>query len=1460
MNRCLGIGGILLLLLLPLLGKTQERKGLEQQIEMIFQPLKTGERRLLVEDCLSTWNSSFFKEEEKDSIKAVFQEMQQLHLPLSDLRNFAVCTNIFCRKGEKENWQVWFDGVKNRLATREKRRSLVKEYLEKSSKIVEEQVLYAGGAHRWLVRGKYTWRAGTEVQVKIEEAEVVCKTRKDSIAISSTEVVYTMGKEELNGSGGMVRWEAEDTITAELNHYRIKLELSEYEADSVFFHYEKKYERPLQGHLKDNASKYEGSKNALYPRFTSYSLEVPIDSLFPGVSFRGGIVYNGLKLGGYGTESCPACIHICPNDTTHLYLYSKRFSIDSTMVMSGMARMELPLDSGLFSHPNINFSYREKERLVKIKRLTEQSLHTPFRDNFHQILFDVEQIEWPVDSSYMEMSMMSRSGLFKAKVESLNYFSEKVYDKMQELDDVHPLNSLYKAAGELAAATFSLQEYAGIVKRPVDQLRKQIVVLSYDDFVEYDEKMDEVSLKPRLYDYVMARVGKKDYDNIRFDSHPRDKHPNARLDLRNFSLKIYGVEKFTISEKKDIYVEPSDKCVLMLKNRDMEFNGKLKAGMFDMYGNKLFFSYDKYTIDLTHVDSAGMYLADKMTRKRGEKVNSLIRDVQGNIVVDKPNNKSGKNNNEGYPVFNSTKDSYVYFDDPEICGGVYKRDSFYFVIDPYTLRDINDASKFKYSFKGTLVSHIVPEIQDTLLLMQDHSLGMTYTTPSAGLPLYEVGNLKSRISMTQQGFVADGKVNLNGSDFRSPEVLLMPDSMLASTEALVVKEVNGRRPGAQGEEVTIRYLKKGNTLQATTTLKPFRIYEDRVKHTGTLFVYQDLLDAAGQLEMKDARLASRLFKLEATHILSQSTELQLSSLANKAIQLNTSDVKADIDLAQNKGKFINNADKNKADFPSNHYQCSFKSFTWYMDKAYLNIGIEEEKELRRIWGMENDLLIPEQARNVFLSTDRSCDSLRFIAPLAKYDLATGDISCHWVNHIDLANGRFYPDAGDIFIDPSGNIREFKAGRFLCERTDKSKMLEKVDLLLKGRYSFDGSGDFDYVNQDNQHTILRFTEIKTDTSRQIYAKMKMAPEACFLLNSGLTYKGDIYLYSRQPYLFFNGYTGLMADSTYLKHDWLKVKTYLIPSDIRIPVKIENRNDRNQRIFNGIFLHVDRTVRPYGAFYSKRIFYNDELLIGGEGEMIWKTQEKKYVIQDTGRSVYYNMCYMPQEHTMTAFGKLDMGLRLPGIYQNASGAVRYNFMEDSLLLEHILYMLDFELPGKAEAVLLKDMADKKQKSMTVSPALIAKMSGLYERGLMPSVRKQLAKTVNNVPDSLNRLFVLDSLSFSWDRQNKSYVARGNGILRIVKGKPVEKEWEIKMELVKKRSGNQIFMYIYDGNLWYYFEYTDRSLFTLSSNAEYNDVLRNEKPEKKIIRDQNKQTLYTVTLCPDSKKDRFLKRMEE
>ncbi len=1454
------IGCCLLLVLFSAANlRGQEIKEMTGNLGELFKNLNAADRKLLKDSYLEIFTSSGLTSGEKELVDSLFSDLQQLKVAASpELKYFILSASGFSKRGEGKNLQVWLSGLREALNSPERKRTILKNYLEETAGIACNQVLYQGNGHTWYVRGQVMWATGWPVKINFSEADLICRTRKDSVVIQNTSGVCEVGRAELKGYGGMVKWrKTEEKMWADLNAYQLNLKSPSYMADSVLFHYEGRYNCPFKGRLKDNVLKYESAKSLSFPVFTSYATDILIPEIFPGVTYCGGITYAGNRFTGTGTEAEPATLKIIPNDTINIVLSARQFLFDSLKITAGQTGMVIEMDSGIISHPDINFVYLFPQRTVNIKRITEQSVQIPFKDTYHRILFDVEEIFWPLDSTYMEMRMSSRSGLFKATIESLNYFSDDVYDRIQGMDAINPLNGLLKCSQQKGSDVFTVSDYAAFMKKPVDQLRKQIILLSYQDFVEYDEATDEVGLKQRLYDYTKARVGKQDYDNIRFVSHPENSRVNAVLDTRNFNLTIQGVDKFMISEARNIYVVPADGKVVMMKNRDMSFNGKLNAGMFDMYGQNLFFSYDQYRIDLPKVDSTTMFLAGRDQNVRGKKVESLIRDISGELLIDKPGNKSGKDKDSGFPLLNSRKESYVYFDDPSILNGKYGRDSFYYVIRPYSIKGINDGNNFQYAFDGTLVSNIVAPIRDTLRLMPGNVLGLTYKTPAAGIELYGKGNIRSQITLDRNGFTASGEIKLNRSCFVSDSILLLPGQMTAQTKDIQVDAVKEQRPDAQGEQVRIVYLPGSGCLQATSTTIPFQIYQGKIRHSGTLYVYEDLLNANGKLELEHAELKSSLFHLQAQHISSQKTALNLSSLTGKGMLLNTSDVRADINLEANKGKFVNNMSANRIEFVSSRYACTFESFTWYMKEAFLNIGVEEKERLTEYWSMEERDSLPAEAKNIFMAMDTRADSLSFVAPLAHYDLNTENVDCYAVNHIDIANGRFYPALGEVYIRKKGVIEEMKGGRLLCERTDTTHILNDVSLNVRGRYDFSGTGDYTYVNEEKEGSVIQFGELAVDSLKGICAKTQISPENALNLNKGFCFQGNVELHSTRPDLFFDGYVGLTSDTAYLKSHWMAVKTELSADRIRIPVKTENRDNQRQRIYNGIFLGTDNIFRPYAAFMSKRLFYKDDLLSGGNGVLEWSPAMGHYMITDTVADKYYRFCYDPQKEIISAFDRLNLDLNLPGITQKSVGDISYNLKEEELLVEDMFYTLDFVLLPKMEEVLLKDMASFKLKSIRVDQRRLRQMEEMYGKTQMPGLEKQLKRLTANVPDSLGQLWVLDSLNMAWNMKNRSYMADGQVCLVASRYRPVEKMVQIKLELVRKRSGNQFFMYIYDDKVWYYFEYNDKNLYTFSSNPEYNEILKLEKADKKVIRSKDKEILYTITLSPESMKERFLKR---
>ena len=60
---------------------------------------------------------------------------------------------------------------------------------------------------------------------------------------------------------------------------------------------------------------------------------------------------------------------------------------------------------------------------------------------------------------------------------------------------------------------------------------------------------------------------------------------------------------------------------------------------------------------------------------------SKIENLEGNIQIDNPSNKSGLDTSyHEFPTFKSNTKTYVYYDDPSIQNGLYNRENFKFIV------------------------------------------------------------------------------------------------------------------------------------------------------------------------------------------------------------------------------------------------------------------------------------------------------------------------------------------------------------------------------------------------------------------------------------------------------------------------------------------------------------------------------------------------------------------------------------------------------------------------------------------------------------------------------------------------------------------------------------------------------------------------------------------------------------
>ena len=116
-------------------------------------------------------------------------------------------------------------------------------------------------------------------------------------------------------------------------------------------------------------------------------------------------------------------------------------------------------------------------------------------------------------------------------------------------------------------------------------------------FILYNEETEMVTVKPRLRKYILAVNGRADYDVIQFYSNVGGSENNGELSLLNYDLRLHGVERIFLSDSQNVVIFPKNQELVLHKNRNFDFAGRIMAGRFEFFGKKFDFDYDRFKLN-----------------------------------------------------------------------------------------------------------------------------------------------------------------------------------------------------------------------------------------------------------------------------------------------------------------------------------------------------------------------------------------------------------------------------------------------------------------------------------------------------------------------------------------------------------------------------------------------------------------------------------------------------------------------------------------------------------------------------------------------------------------------------------------------------------------------------------------------------------------------------------------------
>ncbi len=1021
------------------------------------------------------------------------------------------------------------------------------------------------------------------------------------------------------------------------------------------------------------------------------------------------------------------------------------------------------------------------------------------------------------------------------------------------IDEIHPLvriRDLMRNQG--FENNFLIEDFVNLSRLPSDQAKRFLMWMSAEGFLIYNGTTGEVQVKDRVYRYLAAKAKKKDYDVINFVSQKPKENRNALLDLNTMELTIYGVDNVFVSNVRDVIAIPRNKQIVVKENRDFSMSGRLIAGnggRFRINCESIDFDYDDFRMEFKDAsteiwipNNKGIY--DEKGNLALERLESEITIANGELLVDTNINKSGiwKEDYPEYPIIRSYDNSKVYYDKKEIFSGVYKRDNFFFEVDPFVIDSLDIYTRESLSFPGEFYSaDILPNFRQELRVQDDNSLGFVIQIPEDGFPLYvdkgffHTGN---RVSLDKSGLRGAGQFDYLTSVTQSEEYIFFPDSMNTHAQSFnLTRTVNEAEfPAVSGETIYEHWEPYNEVLLVRRLADDLVMYDAQVYLDGEVYLRPDGLTGGGLVKMEDSELTAVLYSFHLNTFDSDTADFRLNRSDLDAIAFESVNLQTEIDLIQRTGTFQSNGSGSFVTFPENLYICYIDQLKWFMDKSQVELGASE-------FGLGSK----------FVSVHPDQDSLRFVSTAASYSLKDYIIEAGGVEKIVVADAEIYPNEGSVTVETGAFMQTLENATLLVNRDERFHQLFDATISIQGRYSYTGEGTITYQGRNVDEQNIRFTNLMVRDEQTIGEGM-IPEEMRFAFNPQFGFKGAVRLEGNHKELFYEGAYQVRHECSIIPNTWVQFSAYVGSEKMQLPVD-------GVKDLNGNPLHIGPVMAQdaiYPTFLSPLADESDALMMEVKGNLYFDHSKDRFVIKDETDSLGNVFTMNNTGCIMKGNGQFDLGANLGRVKTSNTGDFNYNAMSNTFsantMLSANFYMSDKAMDQMGQEFVNDPMADE----LEMSERFYIPAFDRILKGQDLTFEYEMYGEFERLPKELKKSLYFYDLDMEWNPETSAFLSKGMLGLGNVKHHQVNKLYTGYVELDKDRSGDEFSMYLEtDIGDWYFFTYSNELMLTRSSLDDYNIMILEVKTGQKKAPAKKGQTEYQYDLASEDDVDNFKKR---
>jgi hypothetical protein len=1160
----------------------------------------------------------------------------------------------------------------------------------------------------------------------------------------------------------------------------------------------------------------------------------------------------------------PAKLEIARDDKYVMKLEGEEFILDNKrMVSKGVAVTIYISDEDSLYHPSMDLLYSDANRDVVLKKPKRSQLgRLPYTSSYHEFFLYFETIRWNLNTDDIEFTAFIDQENKLSAIESFSFFQKSRFDGFRGVLRFNPIGAIYRFAVKYPNESVTVEKILKEYNLPDQEIafERILPLMEGSGFIRYNRQSKEITPQEKLFNWGQFARDKKDYDAIQLVSKV-DTGSHAVLDVNTMNLELRGCPYFSLSDSQYLRVVPLYQEVKVGEGRSLEFGGTLAAGKLNFYGSgdtSFTFDYESFRLECHNLDSMKFIMVRNPPRDYVmsplEKAlrRTVFENVSGAIHIDAPNNKSGKKLRPHFPVFDSYSNAYIYWDDVNVQDGIYDKNKLNFALDPFVLDSLGDFDDKNLLFDGAFnSSNIFPQFKQTLVVMEDFTLGFREHAPRNGYYIYEnKGLYYGDVVMDGTGLQGEGEIECLDIDVKvkSDSFIFHFDSVMAQVRNF--HRDRGYRSGSYYPDVdasTAQYVwyPQKDKVVLRSEDEPIRIFGGEGDFEGELVIRPNGMIGNGALTLGQVRIESDSIKFNEMDFVAPVANFIIIDKEDPSLyHFLAQDVKVDYDVYYHKTKFAssNNDQQSLAFFPIHEYRTSLAKGEYERDDNSL--------KLEGLSAYVKD--------NYFLATAPERDSLKFSAQESYYRVDTRSIEVNGVPYIYVADAVITPDKLEVVIEESGAIKRLENAILEADRDNKIHRIYDASIDISSGNKYPGSGKYDYIKVKGEQQYINFNNISVNRDTITVASGDIPELQDFYMTERIYFKGTSFLDASRKFLEFDGEVKIESENPAFKGTWFTFDRAVVnPDSVFIPIKRRITNDNNELLTVGLNYSPE-----YRFFYSNFLQAirdeADEEVISTSGGLTFDRRTKEFRIGSKpklsgktlkGATVSFN----DSLNTITSKGWLDFpadfarntaDLQIAGSWKDD---LKKRELSTDLLMSVNFSVMEPELFKKLSETLLYLTAsnpevdyNRKEFQETLAEFLDRGREGQKETDkFIEEVQNAMVSTDIKLAKLLPSTLLLSGVNFHYSKEYKALYSDSEVGLLGIAGEPINKKVPAKIVYRFGRIGSEgeklpdqmdIYLEVDDFN-WVYFSFSGQVVSVASSYYDdFNYPLQAEIDKRK------------------------------